>query len=107
MPLKNLSKFWGSLDLPLINCEVNLILKRENCVLTDMTTQDAAPAQGDDLARPAINAPTGATFKISDAKLYIPVVTLSTQHNNNFLLQLKTGFKRAIKWNKYRSEMSN
>ena len=50
---------------------------------------------------------TNATFKITDTKLYVPVVTLSTEDDNNFLGQLKSGFKRTIKWNKYRSEMTN
>ena len=50
---------------------------------------------------------TNATFKITDTKLYVPVVTLSTKDDNNFLEQLKSGFKRTIKWNKYRSEMTN
>ena len=39
--------------------------------------------------------------------MYVPVVTLPTQDNNKFLEQLRTGFKRTIKWNKYRSEMTN
>ena len=52
-------------------------------------------------------SPTNATFQITDTKLYVPVVTLSTEDDNNFLKQLKSGFKRTIKWNKYRSEMTN
>ena len=64
-------------------------------------------AKGDNPARPAINAPPNATFKITYTKLYAPVVTLSTEDDNNFLEQLKSGFKRTIKWNKYRSEMTN
>ena len=72
-----------------------------------MTTQDAVPTQDGNPARPAINASTGSTFKITDTKLYVPVVTLSTQEDNKLLRQLKTGFKRTIKWNKYRLEMSN
>ena len=44
---------------------------------------------------------------MTDTKLYVPVVTLSTEDENNFLKQLKSGFKRTIKWNKYRSEMAN
>ena len=52
-------------------------------------------------------SPTNATFQITDTKLYVPVVTLSTEDDNNFLEQLKSGFKRTIKWNKYRSEMTN
>ena len=58
-------------------------------------------------ARERIDAPTNATFQITDTKLYAPVVTLSTKDDNNFLEQLKSGFKRTIKWNKYRSEMTN
>ena len=78
----------------MINCEINLILTwSENCVLTDIITQAAVPAQVDNSARPAINAPTKATFKITDIKLYVPVVTLSTEYDNNLLKQLKTGFK--------------
>ena len=54
----------------------------------------------------AVNNPTNATFKIKDAKLYVLVVTLSTENDNKFLEQLKSGFKRTIKWNKYRSELT-
>ena len=39
--------------------------------------------------------------------MYIPVVTLSAEDDNKLLEHLKTGFKKTIKWNKYRSEMSN
>ena len=90
------------------NCKVSLTLTwSENCVLTDITKQTARAPQGDNPARPAIRAPTSATFKITDTKLYVPVVTLSPKDDNNFLEQLKSGFKRTIKWNKYRSEMTN
>ena len=92
----------------LINCEVSLTLTwSENYVLTDITIQTARAAQGDNPARERINAPTNAIFKITDTKLYVPVVTLSTKDDNNFLEQLKSGFKRTIKWNKYISEMTN
>ena len=47
------------------------------------------------------------TFKITEERLYVPVVTLSTEDDNNFLEQLKSGFIKTIKWNKYRSEMTN
>ena len=57
-------------------------------------------------ANPAVVSPTGLEFQITDTKLYVPVVTLSTK-DDNFLEQLKSGFKRTIKWNKYRSEMTN
>ena len=69
--------------------------------------QAARAGQGDNAARLGINPPASATFKIADTKLYVPVVTLSTKDDNNFLEQLKSGFKRTIKWNKYRSEMTN
>ena len=97
MPLKHLSNFWKTLDIPLINCEINLILTwSENCVITSNATRDADPDA--DPAADAVNNPTN---------LYVPVVTLSTEDDNELLKQLKTGFKKTIKWNKYRSEMTN
>ena len=67
--------------MSLINCEVSLTLTwSENCV-TDITTQTAAAAQEDNPARERIYA----TFKITNTKLYVPVVTLSTKDDNNFL----------------------
>ena len=57
------------------------------------------------LERERIDAPANATFK--HIKLYVPVVTLSTKNDNNLLEQLKSGFKKTIKWKKYRSEMTN
>ena len=77
--LKYLSTFWRTLDVFLINCEISLTLTwSKNCVLTDIKTQTAAAAQGGNPARERIDAPTNATFKITDTKLYVPVVTLST-----------------------------
>ena len=76
-----MSSFWRSL----INCEVFLTSAwSENYFLTDITTQAARVAQGHNAARPAINAPTSATFKITDTKLYAPVVTLSVVDDNVF-----------------------
>ena len=72
-----------------------------DCVLRSKATK---AAEGDN---PAINNPTNETFKITDIKLYVPVVTSSTQDDNKLLEQLKIGFKRTIKWNKNRPEMSN
>ena len=86
--LKNLSNFWRTLDISLINFEVSLTLTwSKNCVLTDITTP---AAQGDN---PAIAAPTGGTFKIEDTKLYVPVVTLSAENDNKLLEQLKQDLK--------------
>ena len=63
--------------MPLINCEINLILAwSENCVLTGIITQAGNPNA--DPAVPKINAPTNATFKIKDTKLYVPVLSLLT-----------------------------
>ena len=69
----------------MINCETSLTLTwPENCFLTDIKTQTAAAAEGDNPARERIDAPTNATFKITDAKLYVPVFTLSTKDDSNF-----------------------
>ena len=94
--------------MPLINYEVSLTLTwSENCVLTGITRQAERVAQRGNPARPAINAPTNATFQITDTKLYVPVVSLSTENDKKTLEQLRTEFKRTIKWNKCRSEMTN
>ena len=55
---------------------------------------------------PAIVAPTELEFKITDTKLYVPVVTLSKENKIKLLEQLKSGFKRTVKWNKYRSQVT-
>ena len=85
VPLKYLSNFWRTLEMPLINCEVNLILTwSSTCVITNST--DAG------------------TFAITDTKCYVPVITLSTQDNSKLLQQLKSVFKRVVNWNKYLSK---
>ena len=50
---------------------------------------------------------TNTTYTITDTKLYVTVVTLPAPDDNKLLWQLKTGFKRTIKWNKYRSKITN
>ena len=74
--------------MPLINCEINLILPwSEKCALTSKATRDKFIGTGTD-ENPQfseINNPTNAKFKITDTKLYVPVVTLSTKDDNNFL----------------------
>ena len=55
---------------------------------------------------PRINNPTGL-LTLTSCKLYVLVVILPAENDNKLLEQLKTGFKRTIKWNKYRSEISN
>ena len=106
MPLKHLSNFCKTLDIPLINCEINLILTwREKCVIASKVTRDAEPDA--DPAVAAVYNPINKTFKIAGTKLYVAVVTLSMEDDNKLLEQLKAGFKRTIKWKKYRSEISN
>ena len=82
VPLKYLSNFWRSLEIPLINFQVELSLKwYEKCLLTTATT---------------------ATFKITDAKRYVPIVTLSVEDNVKLSKLLSEGFKRPIYWNEYK-----
>ena len=76
---------WSRIDFNLV----------KNCVLADMTVN--APANL------AIVAPLELKFQITDTKLYVPDVTLSKENDTKLLEQLKIGFKRTIKWNKYRS----
>ena len=101
-PLKHLSNFWRPLNIPLINCEIELILaSAKNCALADITVRAAE----NDKDPPAIVGTTGLEFRIKDTKLYVPVVTLSKENDKKFLEQLKSGFKRTTKLNKYRSQM--
>ena len=82
VPLKYLSNFWRSLEIPLINCKVELFLKwYERCLLTVANT---------------------ATFKITHSKLYIPIVTLSVEDNSKLSKLLNERFKRPICWNEYK-----
>ena len=105
-PLKYLSNFWRPLDMPLINFEVSLTLTWcENCVLTSKAYRDQILVTNPPTA--GVNNPTSVTHTITNNRLYVPVVPLSDQDDNRRLEQLKTGFKRKIKWNKYRSEMTN
>ena len=72
--------------MPLINCEVNLILTwSKDCVIT--------------------NSEGEGKFAITETKLYVLVVTLSTEDNAKLLQQLKSDFIRTIKWNKYESSV--
>ena len=88
--LKYLSNFWRFLDLPSINCEIELDLSwTKNCVLTEQNSNI-----------------TGVNFVITSTKLYVPVVTLLINDNNKFLENIKEGFKRTISWSKYRSEIA-
>ena len=105
VPLKHLSNFWRHLDIPLINCEVELILTWfKNCVLIDKSAREAN--YGVNPVVYEIDNPENATFQITDTKLHVPVVTLSKENDIKLLEKLKTGFKKTIKWNKYRSQMT-
>ena len=85
VPLKYLSSFWRTLEMPLINCEIELILTwSRNSVIISTGVANQIP-----------------TFTITETNLYVPVVTSSTQDNAKLLPQLKSGFKRTISWNKY------
>ena len=100
IPLKYLGNFWRALNIPLISCEVSLELKwNKTCVITSLERRQVG-------TRPRNNAPTGATLAINDCKLYVPVVTLSKDDEIKLLTNLKSGFKREIIWNKYRSQMT-
>ena len=100
IPLKYLGNFWRALNIPLISYEVSLELKWDkNCVITSLEQRDIGGGNRD-------NAPTGATLAINNCKLYVPVVTLSKDDDFKLLTNLKSGFKREIIWNKYRSQMT-
>ena len=93
VPLKYFSNFWRSLEMPLINCRVELSLRWIGIfVLTTAPIGANANATCAD----------SATFKITDAKLYVPVVTLSAEDSARLTKQLDDMFKRPVYWNKYK-----
>ena len=83
VPLKYLSNFWRSLEMPLINCKIELSLKWiENCLLITAEIGVNADATGAD----------SATLRITDPKLYVPIVILSAEDNVKLVKQLNEGF---------------
>ena len=88
VPLKYLSNFFRSLAMPLINCKIKLNLTwKKECVLSTGVGE--------------------AVFIINDTKLYVPVVTLSKEHNKDFIEQQNKGFQRSIYWNEYKTKEIN
>ena len=85
VPLKYLSNFLRSLEMPLINCKIKLNLTwKKECVLS--------------------TAADNTVFIINDTKLYVPVVTLSKEDNKDFIEQQNKGFQRSIFWNEYKTK---
>ena len=90
VPLKYLCKFWRTLAMSLINREINLILTwSENCFITIDPDNNQLP-----------------TFPLTGANLYVRVVIFLTQNNAKLLQQTKSGLKRTINWNKFRSKVT-
>ena len=94
VPLKYLSNFFRSLEMPLINCKIKLNLTwKKECVLS--TDNDVA------------NANHNPVFIINDTKLHVPVVTLSKEDNKDLIEQQNKGFQRSIYWNEYKTKEKN
>ena len=88
VPLKYLSNFFRSLEMPLINCKIKLNLTwKKECVFSTGAGE--------------------ALFIINDTKLYVPVVTLSKEDNKDFVEQQNKGFQRSIYWNEYKTKEIN
>ena len=88
VPLKYLSNFFRSLEMPLINCKIKLNLTwKKECVLSTGAGE--------------------AVFVINDTKMYVPVVTLSKEDNKGFIEQQNKGFQRSIYWNEYKTKEIN
>ena len=89
VPLKYVINFFRLLEMPLVNCKIDLELTwHKDCMIS------------------SVNAAAGQviSFMITNTKLYVPIVTLSTKDNNNLTKQLNDGFKRSIYWNQYVSK---
>ena len=92
----------------LINCQIEFDLKwRINSVISEISrTLRAVDPNANPVVYELVTATTGVIFQVNNAKLYVPVFTLSVNDNINFFGNIKQGFKRKISWNKYRSEIT-
>ena len=91
VPLKYLSSFFRSLEMPLINCKISLELTwTQNCLLSSAAAQEAV---------------NSVTFSMTDTKLYVPIVTLSSKDTNHLSNLLSEGFKRSLFWNRYAAKV--
>ena len=89
VPLKYIRSFFRSLEMPLVNCKIDLELTwHKDCMIS------------------CANAAVGhvVSFTFTNTKLYVPIVTLSTKDNTNLIKQLNEGFKRTTYWNQYVSK---
>ena len=85
VPLKYLSSFWRSLEMPLFNCKTHLELNwSKDCVMSTITN---------------------TIFKITNTKLYLPIVTLLSKDNVKLLKLIEEGFKRLVYWNEYQTKI--
>ena len=85
VPLKHLRNFWRSLEMPLINCKIHLELNwSKDCVMSTIAD---------------------TIFKITNSKLYLPIVTLSSKDNVKLVKLLEEGFKRPVYWNEYQTKI--
>ena len=88
-PLKCIGNLWRTLGMSLINCEINFIITwSTHCFIVDDSVASPVPA-----------------FAINDTKVYVLLLTLSTEDNAKLLQKLKSDFKRTINWNKYQSKL--
>ena len=84
VPLKYLSNFWRSLEMPLINCKIHLELNwSKDCVMSTIAD---------------------TIFKITNTKLYLPIGTLSSKDNAKLVKLLESGFNRPVYWNEYQTK---
>ena len=87
VPLKHLRNFWRSLEMPLINCKIHLELNwSKDCVMSTIAD---------------------TIFKITNSKLYLPIVTLSSKDNVKLVKLLEEGFKRPVYWNEYQTKIES
>ena len=94
--LKYLSNFWRSLEMPLINCKVELKLKlKKYCVLVAVCVDNTE------------TNPDNIIFTIKDARLYVPVVTLSARDSEKLSKLLNKGYERSVYWNECKTKIEN
>ena len=98
VPLKYLSNFWGSFEMPFINCKVELKLRwKKLCVFSVAGTDNDNGNNNDN----------NIIFIINDTKVYVPAVTLSARGNQKLSKLFSKGFERSLYWNEYKRKSDN
>ena len=99
VPVKYLSYFWISFEIPLINCNVKLKIKWTKCCVLSLAANENNINENANV--------NNSIFNIKERKLYAPLVTLSARDNEKLSKRLSKAFEKSVYWNEFKSKSEN